>query len=175
MLGYDIRSFLNEKELIYSPRASVIEPSLCPPMGTMTTSRDSPRGNSLTVPTISEVRQKTIEKFGRRPCLWQCEVAIAILKGEQDIVCISATGSGKTLTFWMPLLFRETGIQVIITPLNILGTQNKKQLAGFGIEAITISGQTASREKFKVRIVPFYHLSSNTYYTDRTHQRRQHR
>ncbi|KAI0738168.1 hypothetical protein C8Q80DRAFT_1060062, partial [Daedaleopsis nitida] len=57
------------------------------------------------------------------PYLWQCHAAIALLKGDRDVVCISGTGSGKTLTFWIPLLFRPNGIQVIITPLNILGTQ----------------------------------------------------
>lgn len=72
----------------------------------------------------------------------------ALLKGDDDIICISGTGSGKTLTFWMPLLFHPSGIQVIVTPLNILGTQNKKQLLDVGIEAVVISGDTASPENF---------------------------
>ncbi|ETW75969.1 hypothetical protein HETIRDRAFT_53821, partial [Heterobasidion irregulare TC 32-1] len=37
------------------------------------------------------------------------------------------TGSGKTLTFWMLLLFASR-IQIIVTPLNILGKQNKDDL-----------------------------------------------
>ncbi|KAJ7701238.1 hypothetical protein B0H17DRAFT_924702, partial [Mycena rosella] len=43
-------------------------------------------------------------------------VAEAILKRDGDVVCISATGSGKTLTFWLPLLFRPNGIQLVISP-----------------------------------------------------------
>ncbi|KAG2341413.1 hypothetical protein BDR05DRAFT_888309, partial [Suillus weaverae] len=38
----------------------------------------------------------------------------------QDVVSISATSSDKILTFWMLLLFHPQGIQVIVTPLNIL-------------------------------------------------------
>ncbi|EIW61392.1 P-loop containing nucleoside triphosphate hydrolase protein [Trametes versicolor FP-101664 SS1] len=101
------------------------------------------------LPDISEIRRRTTEKLGRQPCLWQCDVAQAILKGDKDIVCISGTGSGKTLTFWMPLLFRPRGIQLVITPLNILGTQNKKQLHDMGISAVVLSGETATRENFK--------------------------
>ncbi len=109
-----------------------------------------PVGVSQDVPDISEIRCRTLERFGCRPCLWQCQVVAALLKGDDDIICISGTGSGKTLTFWMPLLFRPSGIQVIVTPLNILGTQNKKQLLDVGIEAVVISGDTASPENFQV-------------------------
>ncbi|KAI8982885.1 hypothetical protein BD414DRAFT_374156, partial [Trametes punicea] len=56
--------------------------------------------------------------------------------------CISGTGSGKILTFWIPLLSRPQKIQVIITPLNTLDTQNKEQLHELHIRAITISGDT---------------------------------
>lgn len=102
------------------------------------------------MPTIGEIRQKTLESFGRRACLWQCEATRAVVEGLRDVVCISGTGSGKTLTFWMPLLFREDGIQIIITPLNILGEQNRKQLEDLGISAVTITGESATAEIFKV-------------------------
>ncbi|KAI0743682.1 P-loop containing nucleoside triphosphate hydrolase protein [Daedaleopsis nitida] len=117
----------------------------------MSTERGQPsRGTSSSIPNVSEVRARTLEKFGQWPCLWQCQVAIALLKGDQDIICITDTGSGKTLMFWMPLLFRPNGVQFIITPLNILGTKNQQELAEYGIEVITISGETATPEKFKV-------------------------
>ncbi|KAF9222188.1 hypothetical protein BS17DRAFT_636574, partial [Gyrodon lividus] len=63
------------------------------------------------------------------PCLWQLKVAEALLKGDQDVLCVAGTRMGKTLTFWMPLLFRVDGIQVIVTPLNMLGKQNAASLA----------------------------------------------
>ncbi|KAI1787586.1 P-loop containing nucleoside triphosphate hydrolase protein [Ganoderma leucocontextum] len=101
------------------------------------------------LPTLGEIRARTQEKFGRRPCLWQCKATLAQLRGEKDVVCISSTGSGKTLTFWMPLLFRPDGIQIIITPLNVLGSQNSRQLAQLGISAFAFRGETATATNFQ--------------------------
>ncbi|KAJ7037743.1 P-loop containing nucleoside triphosphate hydrolase protein, partial [Mycena alexandri] len=84
-----------------------------------------------------------------RPCLWQLKVVRAILKRDKDVASIAATGSGKTLTFWMPLLFVPDGIQIVITPLNILGKQNVDSLAKVGISAITITAETATPENFQ--------------------------
>lgn len=102
------------------------------------------------VPSCDEIRRKTIEVFGYRPCLWQVIVAEAILKNQQDIVCTAGTGTGKTLTFWIPLLFRKQGIQLIVTALNILGKQNVEQLKLLNISGIAISAETATLENFKV-------------------------
>ncbi|KAF8214748.1 P-loop containing nucleoside triphosphate hydrolase protein, partial [Mycena galopus ATCC 62051] len=82
-------------------------------------------------------------------CLWQIKIVRAILKHDRDVASIAATGSGKTLTFWMPLLFVPEGIQIIVTPLNILGKQNVDSLAKAGISAITITGETATPENFQ--------------------------
>ncbi|PIL23292.1 transporter [Ganoderma sinense ZZ0214-1] len=101
------------------------------------------------VPSLREITEKTEELLGRRPCVWQSKVAQAVLRGEKDIVCISGTGSGKTLTFWIPLLFRPEGIQVVITPLNLLGSQNAAELQKVGITGIALSGKTATRENFE--------------------------
>ncbi|KAH7917502.1 P-loop containing nucleoside triphosphate hydrolase protein [Leucogyrophana mollusca] len=105
--------------------------------------------SSHPVPSYSEIRNKTQEVFGRRPCLWQIQVVHAILKGERDVVSISATGSGKTLTFWMPLLFRPQGIQIVVAPLNILGTQNVVSLDKLGIKAFALHAESATHENFK--------------------------
>jgi ATP-dependent DNA helicase RecQ len=99
---------------------------------------------------LSEIRDKVEGVFGYRPCLWQIKVVRAILKRDRDIVSIAATGSGKTLTFWMPLLFVPDGIQIVVTPLNILGKQNVDSLAKVGISAITITAETATAENFQV-------------------------
>ncbi|OCH92647.1 P-loop containing nucleoside triphosphate hydrolase protein, partial [Obba rivulosa] len=87
------------------------------------------------IPSLDEIRQKTQRAFGRLPCLWQAKVTRDILKGDKDVICVAPTGLGKTLTFWMPLLFRPDGIQIVVTPLNILGTQNQTELAAQGISA----------------------------------------
>ncbi|KAG2145419.1 uncharacterized protein EDB93DRAFT_1053825, partial [Suillus bovinus] len=63
---------------------------------------------------------------------------------DQDVVSISATGSRKTLTFWMPLLFHPQGIQIVVTPLNILGTQNVAALEKSCIKALALHAETAT-------------------------------
>ncbi|KAJ7677684.1 P-loop containing nucleoside triphosphate hydrolase protein [Mycena polygramma] len=96
-----------------------------------------------------EIRAEAIRILGYQPCLWQIRVVEAILKRDGDVVCIAATGSGKTLTFWLPLLFRPTGIQLVISPLNILGEQNVKQLADMGLKGINITAETANADNFR--------------------------
>ena len=75
----------------------------------------------------------------------------AIFKHDKDIIAIAATGSGKTLTFWMPLLFKKDGIQIVVTPLNILGKQNVNNLAKLGIQGITVMAENMTTQTFKVR------------------------
>lgn len=106
----------------------------------------SPTGIHLprALPSLSNIRTHTQRVFGVRPCLWQLRVAETISKGEKDVICVAGTGMGKTLTFWMPLLFRPDGIQIVITPLNLLGQQNVASLAKAGIHAISVSCETAS-------------------------------
>jgi superfamily II DNA helicase RecQ len=66
-------------------------------------------------------------------------------------------GAGKTLTFWMPLLFRPNGIQIVVTPLNILGQQNINTLVKAGVKGIFISAKTATKRNFEVSYYE-YHL-----------------
>src|ERR1700759_4825463 len=95
-----------------------------------------PAAAERSVPSFDEIRSRTLEHFGKRPCAWQVHVCKEVLHGDRDIISIAGTGMGKTLTFWMPLLFRPWGIQLIVTPLNILGEQNTMILEQLGIEAI---------------------------------------
>src|ERR1700676_941068 len=102
------------------------------------------------LPSLAEIRRRTQEVLGYRPCLWQIRVVEAILKHDKDVVTIATTGSGKTLTFWMPLLFKRDGIQIVVTPLNILGKQNVESLARMGIQGITVTAENATMQTFKV-------------------------
>jgi superfamily II DNA helicase RecQ len=102
-------------------------------------------------PLLKQLREATIKTFGQVPCLWQLKVAVAILKQDKDVILIAATGSGKTLTFWMPLLINTEGIQIICAPLNILGAINVRELAKHGIPAITVAAENASVATFQVR------------------------
>ena len=69
-----------------------------------------------------EVQRLVEEKLGVRPCLWQIRVVRKIL-AQDDVITIAATGSGKSLTYWMPLLFIKHGVVVLVTPLKLLGKQ----------------------------------------------------
>ena len=101
-------------------------------------------------PPREEIRQKTFETFGFYPCLWQIRVVEAILKHDRDVISIAATGSGKTLTFWMPLLCHKGGIQMVVTPLNLLGTLNVDDLVSKGFTAIAISAEKRCRGRYLV-------------------------
>ncbi|KAI5995607.1 P-loop containing nucleoside triphosphate hydrolase protein, partial [Pisolithus albus] len=109
----------------------------------------APNLSPRALPSLSNIRTRTQQFFGVRPCRWQLKVAETILKGDKDVICIAGTGMGKTLTFWMPLLFREDGIQIVVTPLNLLGKQNVTYLMKAGIEAISISRETATPANFQ--------------------------
>ena len=102
------------------------------------------------IPTFGEIRLRTLKSFGTTPCSWQVHVCEQVLHGDHDIISIAGTGMGKTLTFWMPLLFRPQGIQIVVTPLNILGEQNTAILAKLNIKAIFISAKTATECNFQV-------------------------
>lgn len=101
------------------------------------------------VPTFDEVRKETEKAFGKVPCLFQARDSIAQLSGK-DVITISPTGSGKTLTFWMPLLFNNHGIIIIITALNLLGDENVKEMERLGIKGVNITGRSAGPSLFKV-------------------------
>jgi superfamily II DNA helicase RecQ len=103
------------------------------------------------LPSLCDIWAKTVAHFGLNPCLWQMKVTLEILKCKGDIISIAATGEGKTLTFWMPLLFSD-GIQLIISPLNILLEQNIADLDKLSISAVGIYADTATPKAFKVRI-----------------------
>ncbi|KAF8873330.1 hypothetical protein CPB84DRAFT_1690839, partial [Gymnopilus junonius] len=74
------------------------------------------------------------------PCEFQARDAIAQLE-RKDCITLARTGSGKTLTFWAPLLFNENGIIIVVTALNILGDQNAAELAGLCISAVNITAE----------------------------------
>jgi hypothetical protein len=88
-----------------------------------------------TMPDNDEEVQSQVEAvFGFRPCLWQIRVVHAILNGD-NVITIAPTGSGKSMTYWMPLLYIKHGISVVVTPLKLLGVQFADMLQDNGISA----------------------------------------
>lgn len=106
-------------------------------------------GNSSGLPDLAEIRAKVQKVFGHQACLWQCLAADSILQKHHVFVDV-ATGMGKTLSFFIPPLLVPTGIQIIVTALNVLGKQNQDSLLRAGISAISISAETANAANFQV-------------------------
>ena len=96
-----------------------------------------------------EVQEEVKEVFGFAPCLWQICIIHAILNSD-DVITIARTGSGKSITYWIPVLFIKYGISVIVTPLKLLGSQFAGMLQDNGITAISIMAANAMKELFEV-------------------------
>ena len=50
----------------------------------------------------------------------------------------------------MPLLFKPDGIQLVVTPLNLLGTQNEGDLGVLGLRGVAVRAETATPQVFRV-------------------------
>lgn len=106
--------------------------------------------------STKRIRELVQAKFGKRPCLFQVEIARALREKRNDVVAVAATGSGKTLSFWIALLMAledgEDKLVIVVTPLNLLGKQNVDILAAASLGAVAVDAKTASLETFKVCI-----------------------
>ncbi|KAG6852510.1 hypothetical protein C0991_011335, partial [Blastosporella zonata] len=114
-------------------------------------------GTSKSVPqsrwTIAAIQKLVQETFNKRACLFQIKIAMALYEGK-DVVGCAATGAGKTLSFWIPHLMsladgKKDVLTFVVTPLNILGKQNERMLAGVSIMAVALTGDNANEQTFK--------------------------
>ena len=116
----------------------------------------------LTCSDISVKKLRTLceSTWGSSPCLWQIRIAFMILKGKTDVICVARTGAGKSLTFYLPLLVRVSGIIIVVVPLNALASEMVATLATMGIAAIALTASTSSSRNYKVSfrsiLPPFY-------------------
>ena len=74
----------------------------------------------------------------------------------KNVFTFAPTGAGKTLTFWIPLIFNDNGIQILVTPLNLLGDKNVCEIAELlGNLSVNATTQTATDELFTVSNLDF--------------------
>ena len=89
------------------------------------------------------IRSLVRERVQKCPCWFQIQVALALYY-ERDIVAVASTGAGKTLSFWIPLLMaledgKKDKMTFVVTPLNLLGKQNQKELEKADLRGIAVS------------------------------------
>jgi hypothetical protein len=80
------------------------------------------------LPTDDTIRADVEQKFGVKPCIGQIRIAQAQMERKSDVFYISGTDSGKALTFWIPMIYEQSSITLLITSLNILGQQCKNYI-----------------------------------------------
>ncbi|KZS95039.1 P-loop containing nucleoside triphosphate hydrolase protein, partial [Sistotremastrum niveocremeum HHB9708] len=88
--------------------------------------------------TDEEIRQKTLDSFGLKPCVWQIAACRAQLR-KKNVIVVAATGAGKTLPMWMPLIWEKESILLVISPLTVLSQQHQQSLERLGIKAIALT------------------------------------
>ncbi|THG93441.1 hypothetical protein EW026_g7798 [Hermanssonia centrifuga] len=108
-----------------------------------------------------DIRSKTEDVFGKRPCDFQIKLCRAQLE-HKNIISIAATGSGKTLSYLMTLpLTGIDSVLIIVTALNVLGDQFEQEAQSAGFSAISVNADNDTDEVFtniknlKYRVVIF--------------------
>ncbi len=113
---------------------------------------------------IKKLQDESEAHFDVHPCLWQCRVALNLL-AKKNIVSISAMGSGKTLTFWLPMLC-EKGITFIVTLLKSLGSQLSNESIQRGFLSVSITAELLGEKPGLMKVKEscyFFSLCSYTY------------
>jgi superfamily II DNA/RNA helicase len=117
--------------------------------------------------TDEAIGEVVFDVFKYYPDKWQIDIARSLYEN-LDVVAVAATGAGKTLTFWIPLLMmRKDGNLkaqiIVVAPLNVLGKQNEKLLGDAGIRCIALQQGTGTDRVYDVCSVYLAQSSSNNY------------
>ncbi|KIJ23468.1 hypothetical protein M422DRAFT_275939 [Sphaerobolus stellatus SS14] len=98
------------------------------------------------LPTREVIQDRVNDAFGCVPCKFQIEAAMAFLRGK-DVTLIAP---GKTLAYWIALLFNNNDMVVIVTSLNVLGEQTQVQLEEAGVKSIMLNKENVTKKTYKV-------------------------
>jgi len=102
------------------------------------------------MPDNNEKVQKEVEeRTGTHLCIWQIKVVFMVLEGK-DVITIAVTSSGKSFPCWMPLLYIEDRIVIVMTLLKFLGKQFVDILENNQLCAFSMTAANAMNEVFEV-------------------------
>ena len=92
------------------------------------------------VPLSCDISDKAFRTLGLHACQWQLDLCCMVLSKEHKVmISTAATGAGKSITFWLPLLFETGYIIFIVVPLKDLGQQLANQAASYGFSSINFT------------------------------------
>ena len=97
----------------------------------------------------TQVQREMEKRMDLQPCIWQIEVDCKVLEGI-DVITIAATGSGKSLCYWMALLYVKYRTVFLVTPLKLLGKQFVETLESNDLCTMSMTAANATNELFKV-------------------------
>ncbi|KAJ7259741.1 P-loop containing nucleoside triphosphate hydrolase protein [Mycena rebaudengoi] len=112
--------------------------SVIPPPFDWTTRRDFRWFSSN---GLQNLREKVAPLLDFDLDTFQVECPARLLDG-QDVLCITATGSGKTALIYVPLLAREGTIQIVICPTNVLQRDMVQSMEQKGLTCLAINSET---------------------------------
>ncbi|KAJ7356530.1 ATP-dependent DNA helicase [Mycena albidolilacea] len=81
---------------------------------------------------------------------FQIRIANLVLMQHTDAVLISSTGSGKSLTWILPLLARKEGISLVITPFTSLGLDGQLSNHCEGVSSVFIYSEQNTAQDFEL-------------------------
>ena len=81
----------------------------------------------------------------------QKEATLALSKGEDDIICIMPTGSGKSLVYQLAAVASQGKITLVVSPLLALIMDQLKHLTARNVVAETINSKMAIKERNRIK------------------------
>ncbi|KAI0071657.1 P-loop containing nucleoside triphosphate hydrolase protein, partial [Panus rudis PR-1116 ss-1] len=92
---------------------------------------------------IERVRSIVSKRVPYEPSSFQLQNTARLLNG-QDVLCVTATGDGKTALIYMYTMVREGSIAVVLSPTNSLEADMVNNLSKLGISALAINAETTA-------------------------------